>query len=201
MPPVWPICKTRPGWPAIAASISGSRLFSRGRGRKDKLLPFNKIPLGSGFPNMKSRLLLFVICGVLLFGTGFQSDNPWLGKWQYEECWPSLNKETYNCVTYILNIRQENNITIADVDIDGYQTYSRISGRGKIDQNGIKITYSDFREGNILGETYKKGDVLFELQRQGNKIITVWNKLEPTLDEHKKTDIYFEKVTAKKPQK
>jgi hypothetical protein len=152
--------------------------------------------------HIKSRVFLFAICGFLLLNTGFQSaNNPWLGKWQYEECWPSLNKKLPDCVVYKLDIYQKDNIIIADVDIDGYQALSRISGKGKIEQNSIKIIYSGVREGDMWGETYKEGNVLFELRKQKESIITVWNKLEPMLDQHKKSDIYFEKAPTKKPQK
>jgi TonB family protein len=119
---------------------------------------------------------------------------PWLGHWEFHECWPMLEGVGANCIQYELFISKVGDKTIADVDVEGFQTDSHIKGRVIVTKNGIKIVFLKIREAGLFDDVYKSGDVLFELSLQKDKVITTWKKMEPALDKNKKDGMHFEKV-------
>ncbi len=127
-----------------------------------------------------------------------EANDRWLGHWQYAECWPALDGKSQNCVSYVLKMSQKPNGSKIgyDLDIDGYQILRRISGECRIVSNAIQMVYSNEREGDT-GPAFKKGEMLFELSTSGNRIVTVWKKLQPQMDTHLSADEYFQKIAVK----
>jgi hypothetical protein len=121
-----------------------------------------------------------------------QSNNPWLGRWEWCECWPMLYGGGANCVDYVINIKQQENKAMVNLVIQGYQSDWDIIGEGRIFQDSIQIIYSDVRKESLKG-VFKKGDVLLELSMRKNKVLTTWKELKPDLDEHQKPGAYFKK--------
>ncbi|MFZ1083981.1 MAG: TonB family protein [Terracidiphilus sp.] len=128
------------------------------------------------------------------FPAAIQSQlEPWLGRWEFHECWPMLEGAGANCIQYKVNISKVVNRTIADIDVEGFQTDSHIRGSVALTNHGIKIVFLKIREAGLFDDAFKSGDVLFELSSQKDKVITTWKKMEPALDKNKTDGVYFEK--------
>jgi hypothetical protein len=149
-------------------------------------------------------VLAFLLLSSLLYQTNAilaseskpESAAFWLGEWHYEEFWPHLTGEVHDGVIYVLRINRDGrdgkDLAI-NLDIDGYMSLARIRAIGRINANKLQIIFASFREEGMRGQNYRKGDILLELERQGVKTITRWEKLKPELDEHLKPNVYFVK--------
>lgn len=93
-----------------------------------------------------------------------------------------------------MHISQAGDQTIADIDMDGFQTMSRIRCAVKQTKDGIRIVFVRVREPGMLDDAYKAGDVLFELSAKDGKVLTTWVKMTPALDKNKETGLRFKKV-------
>lgn len=118
----------------------------------------------------------------------------WLGNWEFTECWQGVNKIEHPCIIYELHISQAGDQTIADLDLDGFQTMSRIRGAVERTTNGVRITFAGIREPGSFDNTYNAGDVLFELSRKNGRVLTTWKNMTPELDKNKRTGVHFVKV-------
>lgn len=150
---------------------------------------------------MRITTLILLLCFVVpMTAEGFQV-SPWAGRWEWQECWPSLAGDS-NCVFYELNIKQQGDKLITDFDMIGYMAFYHKRAIGKITKNGLRVVYSATRKDDgaedIQVELFKKGDVLFELVRQKEEVVTVWKKLKPELDEHQNTGVYFKKQESRR---
>ena len=151
------------------------------------------------------RFLLFTFAAIAVFAISAgqaaaqSSATPtkmerWLGHWDFTECWPAVNNSVHDCIVYQLNISQTGDQTIADLDLDGFQTMSRLRGAVERTTNGIRITFAGIREPGLFDDTYKAGDVLFDLSASGDKVLTIWRRMTPALPASKRTGVHFVKV-------
>jgi hypothetical protein len=68
------------------------------------------------------RITLLVVCLAALFGMASQEIDPWLGKWEFVESWPTIDRSGLEVVQYELILRREGRKLIADLDMDGHMT-------------------------------------------------------------------------------
>jgi hypothetical protein len=118
------------------------------------------------------------------------ANHPWTGRWEYSECWQSLNPGQTNCNIYIMKIKPGRRNLIVNINIDGYQSLERIQGIGKVVGNSLNIYFSKQRKGH-LSPLYKSRCLLLELRKTEQGILTIWKEITPTLDEHLQPGVYF----------
>jgi len=142
------------------------------------------------------KLLTFVLisCNLVLSAPGLQRMDSWMGRWEFSECWPSINDEVQNCVSYVLNIRQHTDRISITLDVDGYMTMRRISCEERGIGDGIQVMFAGVRPEDMSGEAYTKGEVLFELARRDSVVITRWKKLKPQVAANQGSGVHFKKV-------
>lgn len=103
--------------------------------------------------------------------------NQWIGKYSYDESAESLNGITSMVWIYYLNVSNlKNDDLSAYIEIDGYQTSSRIRCRVKCNEEKMDLFFLNYGEGNLF-EIYKPGDHLLALERKGSSLKTYWYKL------------------------
>ncbi|KKS90261.1 MAG: hypothetical protein UV65_C0018G0005 [Parcubacteria group bacterium GW2011_GWF2_43_11] len=113
----------------------------------------------------------------------------WTGIYEYSEFAPP--NQTW---VYKLEIYKEGNQLKAQLDIDGFQTLTRIQAIAKENDGNLDIIFDSYLS-ESGGELYKKGDLLFNLEKiseENYKII--WNKLQSNLLEP--GEAKFEKIAA-----
>ena len=98
----------------------------------------------------------------------------------YEFAEPNQN------MSYTLQISNDNTATL---NIDGFQTMIRI--KAKVEQNGNNWNIIYEESLNNQNELYKKGEILFTLYNENEKLYTKWEKLQPMLEKNKEVGIYF----------
>ena len=81
-----------------------------------------------------------------------------------------------------LSINNKNDTCQGILEVNGQQTYIKLLTDISGDTNSIALTYNKLIEGS--DENLKKGDTLFLLLKEGNKIKTKWMSLKPRLPEN-----------------
>lgn len=155
-----------------------------------------RTPLVRQRNHMRKTILLMLLFFVVPWPAECSQLSPWVGRWDWQECWPSLTGDN-NCVFYELDIKQQEKNLVIDFDMTGYMANYHKMAQGKITPNKLQIIYSSTREEegseDMGGDLFKKGEVLFELVKQKEKVLTRWKKLKPELDEHQNPGVYFKK--------
>lgn len=118
-------------------------------------------------------------------------DKSWEGNYSYEECAGPGISGLAACWSYELRVFSERGHLVADLDIDGAQTYVRLRC-DVLTQDGdkVKIHFKKYRESSFPS-FYKKGDTLFMLRKQRGRLVTRWEKMEPMLESLPKEGFYF----------
>ena len=112
----------------------------------------------------------------------------WLGNYSFSEiATPNQN------MFYEISIGKEDNKYYAELNINGYQTMSRLKADVSGNENAIKIVFEKYLTGNIL-EPYEKGDILLNLEKKDSELYTIWGKVEPILESNLEPGVYFEEV-------
>ncbi|MBI2642509.1 MAG: hypothetical protein HYW97_01570 [Candidatus Wildermuthbacteria bacterium] len=100
----------------------------------------------------------------------------WAGVYEYSEFAPP--NQTW---VYTLKIYKEDSIRKANLDIDGFQTLTRLQAVAKEQDGKLDIIFDSYRPENI-GEPYQKGDLLFSLKKvSGDEYQILWNKMRSNL--------------------
>lgn len=147
------------------------------------------------------RLGLFILvpvvfCGIFASSPDSSVEKQLQGKWEYCECWPGADLLNQDCVFYSIDIQKENNKFILLIDVDGKQSLTRVKAEGIFRSGILKVFFLENRDGHGW-PSYKKGDLLFELIYKNDQIITNWVSMMPSIEEHKKADVYFIKHQIK----
>lgn len=132
-----------------------------------------------------------------LYGMASQQIDPWLGKWEFVESWPTIDRSGVEVVRYELTIKREGGKLVADLDMDGHMTLRRIRADCAPVGNGINVVFSESRQDDRNWSHFVKGDVLFRLERSQKGILAVWRILRPTVPEHEKAGIYFKRTSER----
>ena len=106
----------------------------------------------------------------------------WAGKYNYGEE-PIKAIAGYNMMMiWELSISNKNDTCQGILEVNGQQTYIKLLTDISGDTNSIALTYNKLIDGS--DENLKKGDTLFLLLKEGNKIKTRWMSLIPRLPEN-----------------
>ena len=115
------------------------------------------------------------------------SDDDWIGYYTFSESWKPNNSMVYQLIIY-----KEKDMYYAKVVIDGVQTMTRLRAKLNIEGMSASLVFDKYLPQNKY-KSYKAGDILFTLERQGDDILTTWGKLEPADKKNKPNGkVYFE---------
>ena len=145
-----------------------------------------------------SKFLILVIVAILVAGGVFAwwylKEKPPIVDWastyelyEYSEFAPP--DQTW---VYTLRIYRQDSIRKANLDIDGFQTLTRLKAIAKEQGGNLDIIFDSYRPENI-GEPYQKGDLLFSLKKiSDSEYQILWNKMKSNLLEP--GDAKFKKI-------
>jgi len=131
------------------------------------------------------KILIFILFFTALgFISCFDKNNlknpcAWAGKYEYEEEPVQAIAGYYMAMIWELSISKNNDSCQGILEVNGQQTYIKFLTDILGDTSSIAITYNKLIEGT--DENFKKGDTLFILSKNGDKIITKWAIMEPRL--------------------
>ena len=136
---------------------------------------------------MTSLKLLAFLVSLLTIVSCSHSNNSksldvWTGEYNYEEE-PIKAIAGYSMVMdWTLSINIKGDTCQGLLEINGQQTYIKLLTNITGDTNAITITYNSLIDGS--DENLEKGDTLFMLSSNANKLKTKWFALEPRLLEN-----------------
>lgn len=151
---------------------------------------------------MKKVTKSFVSAVILLaFSIAVNAQSEWLGTYQFDEDGGKTAGGTAIFVTHQIDILEGDDGLIAMIQSNGYQTSRDLVGTTKIQGDKLLIHFDSYGENNVF-ETYKKGDLLFTLERKPVKgkteILTFWDKFQPVVPKNEKGGkVYFQKIESK----
>ena len=145
---------------------------------------------------MKKTILLAVM---LLFVPLVVAQNKpaWEGQYTFTE---TGNRNSGEVLDYVITVRQRKGSFVADVDIDGFQTSTRLRCAARAAGNRLSLYLTGYRAENA-GEPYKKGDLLLSLEQSGGKLLTHWAEIQPQLRRLKNGGEYFKTLGQKTGRK
>jgi hypothetical protein len=122
-----------------------------------------------------------------------KSLDSWVGNYNYVEEPIKAIAGYHMTMMWAFSINKVNDSYQGVLEVNGQQTFIKILADISGDTNSIALTYHKVMDGS--DENLKKGDTLFLLFRNEDKIKTKWMALEPRLAENppKECDC-FEKV-------
>jgi hypothetical protein len=142
---------------------------------------------------------VFLLSLFLYFTVNAQSE--WIGSYQFDEDGGKTVGGTAIFVTHQIDILEGDDGLIAMIQSNGYQTSRDLVGTTKIQGDKLLVHFDSYGENNVF-ETYKKGDMLFTLERKTVKekteILTFWDKFQPVVPKNEKGGkVYFQKIESK----
>lgn len=115
----------------------------------------------------------------------------WLGKWEFSECWKTINGDRSACIFYELELQHSSGHVSAVLSADGYMTTYTLKAEVKQVGNIFQIVFLQGDEGS-LGLLLNPGDVMIELIRHKERVVTKWVSLYPTLKSKSKPGVHFQ---------
>ncbi len=135
---------------------------------------------------MQKTLFNFFILAALVLTISFCTDkrssvnlDKWTGKYIYEEKPIRAIAGYFMTMTWALSIDKKGDSCQGLLEVNGQQTYIKLLADISGDTNIIAFTYNRLIDGS--DENLKKGDTLFTLFKQNNRIKTKWMYLQPRL--------------------
>src|ERR1051325_1968892 len=113
----------------------------------------------------------------------------WEGEYLFAE---TGGRNTGLMIEYSIKVYRKGGVLLADVDADGHQTETRLSGDAKVEGNRLTLYFRAYRPENLF-DLYKPGDLLLSLERRHGKLLTYWGAMHPQLTSYKNGRIYFQK--------
>ena len=110
----------------------------------------------------------------------------WTGHYNFEEKPVKAKAGYYMVMKWDLSIEKKNNIYQGTLEVNGQQTHVKLLTKIRGNKDAIAIIYNNRPLGS--NETPRKGDTLFTLSKNADKLITKWFALEPRLLESKKKE-------------
>lgn len=128
------------------------------------------------------------------------AQSEWLGSYQFDEDGGKTAGGTAVFVSHQIDILESDDGLIAMIQSNGYQTSKDLVATAKISGSKISFYFESYGENNVF-ETYKKGDLLFSLERKNEKgkiqLLTYWDKFQPVVPKNEKSGkVYFQKVES-----
>jgi len=137
------------------------------------------------------RASFYLICclvAVLLSGCFWQTNDldRWSGEYEfYEFAPPNIN------MLYTINIYKENGNYFAKVNIDGFQTMTRVTARIEGDSEVIYLIFESYLPDNLY-ELFSEDDVMLSFKMEDAVMLTEWMALRPLLLENESPNkVYF----------
>jgi hypothetical protein len=122
----------------------------------------------------------------------------WVGQYTFEESAKNISGDGAQSWNYVIDVKEKDDKTlVAEIQVDGFQTLSRISADIKATGKNAEFIFNSYGKENMF-EPYKKGDKLFTLElNDKNEIITNWNKMKPNvIDNQKSGKIMFKRIAS-----
>lgn len=137
-------------------------------------------------------VLIFIFCSVL------QAQTSWLGKYEFYEDGGRNAGGTKIFVTHELEIRQAENVLLATLRSNGYQTSKDLNCVAKAVGDRLEIYFDSYGEDNLF-ESYEQGDLLLTLEKKQVRgkaeTLTFWNKFQPIIPKNETPGkVYFKKA-------
>ncbi len=125
-------------------------------------------------------------------------DNKWIGQYEFDESAPNATGSGAQSWNYVVTVSfKENNMLSAFIQVDGFQTMTRIEAEVKTTEKNADFIFSKYEAENVF-EQYKKGDKLFSLEiNDKNDLVTNWGNMKPNIVENQKSGkVMFKKVIS-----
>lgn len=122
----------------------------------------------------------------------------WIGQYAFDESAPGVTGKSSQSWGYVINISQQNDtLLLAEIQVDGYQTMTRLEADVKATGNLAELYFMKYGKDNVF-ELYKKGEKLLSLElNDKNEILTNWGKMKPNLPANQKNGkVLFRKISA-----
>ncbi|MCK9478431.1 MAG: DUF5991 domain-containing protein [Firmicutes bacterium] len=118
-------------------------------------------------------------------GTTTSNLDSWINIYGFEEfCPPNL------FMYYSIDLKKDSHGYYAIIYIDGFQTLKRLRANVLGDKNKIEFVFEKYLPDNMF-ELYKPGDILLRFEKEEDRLITHWNKLEPMIPTNTKSGAHF----------
>lgn len=124
--------------------------------------------------------------------------NKWVGKYSFEESAKNVAGDGAQTWNYVIDVKaKEDKSLIAEIQVDGFQTMTRLEAEVKPSDKSADFIFSKYMPENMF-EIYKKGDKLFTLQlNDKGDIVTNWDKMKPNvLDNQKSGKVMIKKIAS-----
>jgi hypothetical protein len=131
-------------------------------------------------------------------GTKNADTKKWLGQYSFEESAKNVTGDGSQMWNYVIDIKEKDaNTIIAEIQVDGFQTMTRIEADVKAGKDNVDFIFNKYGKDNMF-ELYKKGDKLFTFTlNEKNEIITNWDKMKPNVIENQKSGkVMFKKIAS-----
>ncbi len=122
----------------------------------------------------------------------------WAGQYTFEESAKNVTGDGAQTWNYVIDIKEKDaNTLIADIQVAGFQTMTRIEASVKATEKNAEVIFEQYGKDNMF-ELYKKGDRLFTIEANDKgEIITNWDKMKPNVIENQKSGkIMFKKIAS-----
>lgn len=124
--------------------------------------------------------------------------NKWTGRYTFDESAPNAAGSGAQSWSYTINVSvKEGDSLFAIIQVDGFQTMTRIEADVRGTDKNADFIFSKYGEENMF-ELFKKGEKLFSLEiNEKNEMITNWDKMKPNVvDNQKSGKVMFKKVIS-----
>ena len=136
-------------------------------------------------------VILIILLMVPLTGCPADPLETWSGSYSFGESGP---ENSLIVMEYGIKIYKENDVFFATIEIDGFQTMTRIKAKVTGDQKQIVFIFEEYLPDNLY-ELYNRGDILLGFERSDKGLITHWRKMTPALTEGSSSGEYFKPVS------
>lgn len=144
---------------------------------------------------MQTGILKFSIFlgGILVsigctYNKSIKNPEGWTGEYNYQEKPIKAIAGYYMVMDWTLSINRNGESIQGVLEINGQQTYIKLLTDITGNTNEIAIIHNSLIDGS--DENLQKGDTLFLLSRNADKLRTTWLKLEPRLLENTDKECY-----------
>lgn len=125
-------------------------------------------------------------------------NNKWTGVYTFEESAKNITGDGAQSWNYVITVKpREDKSLMAEIQIDGFQTMTRIEADVKADDKKADFIFAKYMPENMF-ELYKKGDRLFSMEVNAkNEVVTNWDKMKAfVVDNQKNGLVLFKKMSS-----
>lgn len=124
-------------------------------------------------------------------------NNKWTGTYTFEESAKNVAGDGAQTWNYVITVKpREDKSLMAEVQVDGFQTMTRLEADVKADDKKAEFIFAKYMPENMF-ELYKKGERLFTLELNAkNEVVTNWDKMKANvIDNQKGGVVMFKKIS------